>query len=66
MNHMHISGIEPCSVILRQTKYSKILKFDTSIMPKQVEAERDGVINPQVNNFNRFETWKTWMLSKRY
>ena len=33
-------------------------------MPKQPEAKRDGVINPQ--NFNQFEKFKMLMLSKRY
>ena len=37
-------------------------------MPKQLYTKRDGVINPQNNNFNiiRFETRKTFMLSKHY
>ena len=35
-------------------------------MPKQAEAKRDGVINPQNYNFNQFETRKFLMLSKRY
>ena len=33
-------------------------------MPKQAEAKRDGVINPQNYNFN--QTRKIFMLSKRY
>ena len=35
-------------------------------MPKQAEAKRDGVINPQNYNVNQFETRKIFMLSKRY
>ena len=35
-------------------------------MPKQAEAKRDGVINPQNYNFNQFQTRKILMLSKRY
>ena len=35
-------------------------------MPKQAEAKRDGVINPQNYNFNQFWTRKILMLSKRY
>ena len=37
-------------------------------MPKQAEAKRNGVINPQNYNFNQLQilTRKMWMLSKRY
>ena len=35
-------------------------------MPKQAEAKRDGVINPQNYNFNQFLTREILMLSKRY
>ena len=35
-------------------------------MPKQAEAKRDAVINPQNYNFNNFLTRKILMLSKRY
>ena len=35
-------------------------------MPTQAETKRDGVINPQNYNFNKFLTRKTLMLSKRY
>ena len=34
-------------------------------MPKQAEAKRDGVINTQNYNFNKFLTRKILMLSKR-
>ena len=33
---------------------------------KQAEAKGDGVINPQIYNFNQFQTLKTLMLSKCY
>ena len=35
-------------------------------VPKQAEAKRDGVINPQNYNFSQFLTRKILMLSKRY
>ena len=54
MNHMHISGTEPSSVILRQTKWFKKLKSDVPKLPKQAKAKRDGVINPLNYNFNQF------------
>ena len=51
MDHMRISGTEPSSVIFSQiciksskSKYQKV--------PKQAEAKRDSVINPQNYNFN--------------
>ena len=47
MDHMRISGTEPSSVILRQTK----MKGDAKKVPK---AKRDGVISPQNYNFNQF------------
>ena len=46
MNHMNISGTEPSSVILSQTKWFKKLKSDVPKLPKQAKAKRDGVINP--------------------
>ena len=51
MDHMRISGNEPSSVILRQTKFQK-LKSDVPNVPKQDEAERNVDINPQNYNFN--------------
>ena len=50
MDHMRISGTKPSSVILSQTLKFKKLKSDYSKVPKQAEAKRDGVINPQ--NYN--------------
>ena len=35
-------------------------------IPKQAEAKRDGVINPQNYNFNQFLKRKILTLSKRY
>ena len=51
---MRISGIEPSSVILSQTWSIKNWKVITKQVPKQAEAKRDGVINPQNYNFNQF------------
>ena len=53
---MRISGTS--SVILNQTMKFKKLKSDDPIVPKQVEAKRDGVINPQNYNFNQFKHGK--------
>ena len=44
---MRISGTEPSSVILSQTKSFQNLNIDTPKVPKQAEAKRDGVINPE-------------------
>ena len=52
MDNMRISGIETSSVILSQTKSFSKLENDDPIVPKQAEAKRDGVINPQNYNFN--------------
>ena len=43
-------------------KFEK-LKSDDQNVPKQAEAERDGVINPKKYNFNQFLTRKILMLS---
>ena len=48
---MRISGTEPSSVILSQTVKFKKLKSDDQKLPKQAEAKRDGVINPQNYNY---------------
>ena len=50
---MRISGTEPSSVIRSQTCI-KMLKSNGQKVPKQAEAKRDGVINPQNYNFNQF------------
>ena len=50
---MRISGTEPSSVILSQTVKFKKLKNDQKL-PKQAEAKRDSVINPQTYNFKQF------------
>ena len=51
---MRISGTEPSSVILSQTMKFKKLKSDDPKVPKQVEAKRDGVINPGNYNYKQF------------
>ena len=44
---MRISGTEPSSVILNQTmKFKKLKSYDPKV-PKEAEAKRDSVINPQ-------------------
>ena len=59
MDHMPISGTEPSSVILGQTKYFKILEVMPKL-PKEGKAKRDGVINPQYYTFNEFYIWTIW------
>ena len=54
MDHMRISGTEPSSVILSQTKLFKRVDKGCPKIPKQAEAKRDGVINPQNYYFNQF------------
>ena len=54
MDHMRISGTEPSSVILSQKQYFQKLIRDVPNVPKQAEAKRDGVINPQYYNFKQF------------
>ena len=67
MDQMRISGTEPSSVILSQTCSIKKLKSNDRKVPKQAEAKRDGVINPQNYNFKQFfKHGKFLMLSKRY
>ena len=58
IDHMHISGTEPQSLILSQTKKFKMVKSDTAKVPKQVEAKSVGWINPENYNVNQFKTWK--------
>ena len=55
---MSISGTEPSSVILSQTKWFKKLKSDAEIVPKQTKAKWNGVINKQNYFFNHFNTEK--------
>ena len=52
---MHISGTEPSSVILSQKRNFQKLKRYVLNAPKQAEAKRDGVINPQNYNFRSFQ-----------
>ena len=54
MDHLRISCTEPSSVILSQTMKFKKLKSDAPKVLKQAKAKRDGVINPQNNDFNQF------------
>ena len=65
MDHMRISGTEPSSVILSQTMKFKKLKSDDPKVPKQAEAKRDGVINPQNYNFKQFKA-ENFDALKRY
>ena len=60
MDHMRISGIEPSSVILSQTKWFQTLKMIAKV-PNQGKAKRDGLINPQNYNFSQL-TRKILML----
>ena len=45
-------------MILSQTMKFKKLKSDYLNVPKQAEAKRDGVTNPQNYNFNQFQHGK--------
>ena len=54
MDHIRISGIEPSSVVLDQTKLFKKMKSDASKVPNQAKAKRDGVLNTENYNFNQF------------
>ena len=49
---MCISHFEPSSVYLRITEYSKLLRCDAYIIPKQEEAKSGIVINAQNYNFD--------------
>ena len=49
---MRISGNEPSSLILSQTKWIQKLKIIVRKFQKQADAKRDGVINQQSYNFN--------------
>ena len=50
MDHMCISGTEPSSVILSQTKSYQNVKIDVQKVPKQAEAKRGGVITHKITN----------------
>ena len=54
MDHMRISGTEPSSVVLSQRSKFESLKRDVPNVPKQAEANRGGVINPQNYNVKQF------------
>ena len=51
---MRISGNEPSSVILSQTKWFQKLKMMVRKFQKQGEAKMDGVINPENYNIVQF------------
>ena len=51
---MRISSTEPSSVILSQKGNFQKFKRDVPNLPKQAEAKRDGVINPQNYNSKQF------------
>ena len=57
---MRISGNEPSSVILSQTKWFEKLNIIACKCQKQAEAKRDGVIKPQNYNFIQFLYGKFW------
>ena len=63
MDHMHISGTEPSSMILSQKRNFQKLKRDVPNVPKQAEAKRDGVINPPKIQFQTILTRKILVLS---
>ena len=54
MDYMRISGNEPSSVILSQTKLVQTLKMIARNCQNQAKAKGDGVINPQNYNFSQF------------
>ena len=54
MDHMRISGNELSSVILRQTRKFQKLKMMVRKCQKKAEANRDGVMNQKIYNFNQF------------
>ena len=54
MDHMRISGTEPSSVILSQTKSFQNVTINVQKVSKQAGATRDGLINPQNYNFSQF------------
>ena len=54
MDHIRISGTEPSSVVLDQTKLFKKMKSDAPKVPNQAKAKRDGVLNTENYNFNQF------------
>ena len=53
---MRISGTEPSSVILSQTKSFKKLKSDAQKVPKQAKAKGDGVITHKITIWINFNT----------
>ena len=61
---MRISGTEPSSVILSQTKKFKNLKSNTQKVPKKAKAKWDSVNKPtKITIFKQILTQKILMLS---
>ena len=46
--------------MLSQTKDFQKLGSDVQKVPKQAEAKRDDLINPQIYNLNKFEHRQCW------
>ena len=70
---MRISGTEPSSVIISQTMWFKKVDKWCPKLPKQAEAKRDGVMNPQntisINfktaNFNALKRYESTEVDRR-
>ena len=56
MDHMRISGTEPSSVILSQTKLFTKVKSDAPKVSNHTESKWDGVINPKITISVNFDT----------
>ena len=63
---MRISGTEPSSVILMQTKQFKKLQSDAQNVLKEAKAKRDGVINPKKLQFQLNFNTENFDALKRY
>ena len=63
MDHMRISGNEPSSVILSQTKWFQTLKMISQNVPNKAKAKRDVVKKPTKLQFQSILTRKILMLS---
>ena len=66
MDHMRISGTEPSSMLRSKREFYKRLKSDVPKMPKQTEAKRNGVINPQNLQFQSILNIEHFYDLKRY
>ena len=56
MVHAVVFGIVGCGYLLMCSVVVAKLKNDTSKVPKEAKAKRDGVINPRNYNFYQFYT----------